>query len=141
MTDRTRILAARTLWIGGVVIALLNVAFAISSFPITDRQYSTGDAVFYIITALVSIAYGTVGILITTRRGSALGWIFGVIGLCFALAPFAEEYVLFATVTHPGSLPGPQWVALFSAAYGIGAAGIALVLLLFPDCRPPSTRW
>ena len=121
MTDRMRILAARTLWVVGIGFAVIDVAFAISSFPIINRQYSTGDAVFFIIAAAVSIAYGTVGMLVTTRKGSALGWIFGVAGICFALGPFAEQYVLFATVTHPGSLPGPEWVAVLTGAYGIGA--------------------
>jgi hypothetical protein len=52
MTDRTRIVAARTLWIVGMSFAAIDVAFAASSFPITNRQYSTGDAVFYIVAAV-----------------------------------------------------------------------------------------
>ena len=141
MTDRTRVIVARTLWIAGICLAVLNIVFAVSSFSITDRQYSRGDAVFFIFTAVISVAYGTVGMLVTTRRGSVLGWIFTFVGLCFAIGPFAEEYVLFATVTHPGSLPGPQWIALLTGLYGVGAVGIALMLLLFPDGRPPSPRW
>ncbi|MDP9242086.1 MAG: histidine kinase [Actinomycetota bacterium] len=141
MTDRTRTLAARTLWIIGMGFAVIDVVFAISSFQITNRQYSVGDVMFTIMTAVVSVVYGTAGMLVTTRKGSVLGWIFGVVGISLALGPLSEQYVLFATVTHPGSLPGPQWVSLLTAAYGIGGASIALVLLLFPDGHPPSPRW
>jgi len=100
-----------------------------------------------VVGSIVGLTYIVVGALIASRRPrNAIGWIFLV---CMALISFggsgnvADQYAVYAIVTHPGSLPGPEWIiwaghVLLSGAF---ATLILFSLLLFPDGRLPSARW
>lgn len=64
-------------------------------------------------------------------------------GLSFALVVLAEPYAAYALVVDPASLPASKTVAVVLGGLGWVAviSVLALLLLLFPDGRPPSRRW
>jgi len=100
-----------------------------------------------VVGSIVALTYGVVGALIASRRPrNPIGWIYLV---CLALISFggsgnvADQYAVYAIVTDPGSLPGPEWIVWAGHVLLIGAFYSLLVfsLLLFPDGRLPSARW
>ena len=95
---------------------------------------------------LVTVAlltFALVGAVVASRRpGNAIGWLLIAEGLAWTLALFCQGYVAFAVYTRPGSLPLPELAAMVVASIWVPAIMlIPLVLLLFPDGRPPSARW
>ena len=92
---------------------------------------------------LAFLSFLIVGILIASRRPeNPIGWMFCVIGLASAWDFFAQEYAIYALVTHPGALPGGVWLAwsqIWMAS--ITWAVMFFALLLFPNGRLPSRRW
>jgi len=97
--------------------------------------------------SIVGLTYVVVGALIASRRPrNPIGWIFLV---CMALISFggvgdvADQYAIYATLTNPGSLPGPDWIVWVGNVALVAAFATLLIfsLLLFPDGRLPSARW
>jgi hypothetical protein len=82
------------------------------------------------------------GLIAARRPASVYGWLWCVIGLGVGLDAFARGYATFGLLGRPGALPGVMvaaWATNFTWILGLGL--LPLVLLLFPDGRPPTRRW
>jgi signal transduction histidine kinase len=138
----TRTAASRFAWlVWVVVIATLGVNLTLQ---ILNRSFSRGEDFFFLaISILMAFGYATVGALIASRhQRNAIGWLFLVVALGLMAAMLSEEYPIYALRTAPGSLPGAAWVAWLGLwALPLGMASVLLVIVLFPDGRPPSPRW
>jgi hypothetical protein len=138
VTRRAAAWVACTLWALAVLLSALAIVFLLLSAaaPIPPRFGPRGaDAIF-------AVTVSTVGVVIALRRPhNPIGWLFLAAGLGYAIASSAYEYGVYAVLTHPGSLLGPEaaWVASWIWPPALGA--LACVILLFPDGRVLSPRW
>ena len=133
----------RRLWPGSKVAAVALAALAVAIFA--------GSLVLYALTrqnlaenggqeTIIFAAFITVGLVIAWHRpGNPIGWII-LVGVDFqGLAIASSVYVTLAR--RPGyHLPVGPLVWLDSAWF-VGIAAIPLVILLFPEGRPPTRRW
>jgi hypothetical protein len=89
-----------------------------------------------------SAVFAAVGLVVAWRRpGNPLGWLFLAGAILNGLSQDASFYAVADYRLRHGSLP-LGWVAVLAQpgwAPSIAVAG--LVVLLFPDGRPPSRRW
>src|SRR5215208_1788606 len=93
---------------------------------------------------LVFVLFTTIGALVASRQPkNTVGWIFCAMGLITTSSVASAQYAIYALVSSPGSLPWGGTAAWLEAFLGgpIIIAMFALLLLLFPDGRPPSHRW
>lgn len=91
----------------------------------------------------VALAFPALGAFIVSRRPrNAVGWVFCA-ALSLAVGFFAEQYAVYSLLVEPRSLPGGEamaWLATWVSIPGYLAIW-TLLLVLFPDGRPPSPRW
>ena len=121
-------------WIvAGIGLAALNIGTARPEG--TDwRAASIGALAFFVFGALLALQ----------RPANPLSWVALAVGITESLTYVAGEYAVYALLTRPGDgLPlgdWAQWVAqvLWMPGYLLIPT---LLLLLFPDGRPPSPRW
>jgi hypothetical protein len=118
------------------VLAVLILATTLTLYVLTRQNLveNGGQAI------IVFATFVTVGLVIAWHRpANPIGWII-LAGIDFqGLAIAASLYVTLAR--RPGyHLPvGPLlWL---DSAWFVGIAAVPLVILLFPDGRPPSPRW
>jgi len=99
------------------------------------------------ITAAIAVVvflggYTTLGRIIVTRAGNALGWIFLGIGICFGIALIAGTYVDASYDTpYVASLPGTDVAGWLTGLFAAGALLIPMLFLLYPTGRPLTPRW
>ena len=122
-----------------VALAALAAAILVGSlvlYALTRQNLAENGAQDVIVFA----AFMTVGLVIAWHRpGNPIGWII-LVGIDFqGLAIASSVYVTLSR--RPGyHLPVGPLVWLDSAWF-VGIAAIPLVILLFPDGRPPARRW
>src|SRR5918994_1564852 len=118
-------------------------------FLITSRS-RTGAPVYdyWLVNTVIAIGFSTVGAMITPRlpRRNPVGWLFCTIGLVGSVRLFVAEYAIVTLLAEPGSLPsmlpGGETLAWISSWVWVLHVGLFVFLaLLFPDGRPPSSRW
>jgi hypothetical protein len=116
---------------------------------ITSRS-RTGAPVYdyWLVNTVIAIGFSTVGAVITPRlpRQNCVGWLFCTIGLVGGVRLFVAEYAIVTLLAEPGTLPstlpGGETLAWISSWVWVLHLGLFVFLaLLFPDGRPPSSRW
>jgi hypothetical protein len=137
--------ARRLAWgIWGAGIAFSAVAIVLGIVDAGDPVRETGDLVFLIGFAVVALAMGTVGALVAARQPrNAVGWVLDAGAAVLALSGLAEEWAMRTLFIAPGSLPGGEimaWVSQWCFLPAVVQVP-SLLLVLFPDGRPPSRGW
>ena len=76
------------------------------------------------------------------RPRHRLGWLLLAQGPLVSLVLWADSYLRYGWIDHPGALPGLGWVALWSNnCWPLFFLLPATIGYLFPDGRPMSPRW
>ena len=92
---------------------------------------------------LLAVGYSTVGAVVASPRpGNPVGWALCSIGLSWGAYHFSSEYVTYALLAAPGSLPAAKaavWIASWLWVPGLGL--IVFLALSFPSGQLPSPRW
>lgn len=138
MIDRRAI--ALSLWVVTMVAAVLAIVLVgvTRDTPVPTSWGFRGAAEAFGITC------GTVGVIVALRRPeNRIGWLFGIIGLGFALEAFVNEYVIASTFVVTGGLPATEFLAWTLTWLWVPALGTALIVLplLFPTGYLLSRSW
>ena len=126
-----------------LVLAAASVVFLALNGS-TTHPNTIGEPVVDALFGLVYLTFPAIGAAIAIRQPrNALGWLFLAGGLGAQLEDAALGYATYTLLKDPGSLPAGAGAALVADTVWVPtmAAGISLLLLLFPTGRPPSPRW
>jgi signal transduction histidine kinase len=132
-----------------LAISLAVVAVATSAATIAlavlNRRYLPNLGAADPIAIVIPLGFAAVGGLVAARRPrNPIGWLFLAIAILSGLAGVGDQYVRYALLTHPGSLPGAMWVLWatdVSTPLLFPAGVVGITLLLLPDGHLPSRRW
>ena len=125
-----------------LALGVLLLALFAADWPLSRLAHQTVNAGGGSVPIWVSAGFGIVGFVLARRRArNVLGWIFLGIAGFFALSEDASYYTVADYRLRHGGLP-LGWVAVLGQpGWAPGIVLLGLVVLLFPDGRPPSPRW
>jgi signal transduction histidine kinase len=140
MSERTTRRVSLAVMIFTAALTLANIILPALGHEALNNP--DADLFFGIISTIGSVLYVAIGLLIAVRARNVIGWFLVVVGLSYGLLAFGTAYGAAGIVTFPGSLPAAVEVStLVSNLWIVALVSLTLVLLLFPNGRPPSPRW
>ena len=122
---------------GGLVLALVVVDVPLARLAHQSLNASGGSSPVWF-----SAALGVVGFVVASRKpGNPLGWIMLASAAVSSLSQDASFYMVADYRLRHGGLP-LGWVAVLAQpGWAVSIVLSGLLVLLFPDGRPPSPRW
>jgi hypothetical protein len=140
MTRRATTVTATSLWAVSVILVAVTVLLIAGS---RDVQMPAGFDTAGVVETVRYLAATTVGAILAARRPrNPIGWLVLALGISLVIYPFVAMYTATGLFVTPGRLPGVRQIAWIGNWVWVPAhACTALMLLLFPDGRPPSPRW
>jgi signal transduction histidine kinase len=123
-------------------LLILDVVFVIAAVVIEYSVVPGDEDVMFLWGGIgLVLGWGGVGALIATRQPrNAIGWLFCEIATMFAFLSFSDEFVSRQLATGSSFLLVPiAWLQSWLLVPVL--VSVPLVLLLFPDGRPPTPRW
>ena len=138
----TRWQPSRARWLGWSSVILYAILAAASlALEVSQEGRSSLTDVWIVIAIFASALVGA--LIVNSRPGHPIGWMFCVAALSFGVGFFSRQYAIQALVVVPGTLPFGYAMAWFG--FWVDMPGIAVVALflplLFPDGHLPSARW
>jgi signal transduction histidine kinase len=131
-----RITAA--LWAATLLAALAGLALTLINWG--DLKLNDGVSSLY--NPVAAVAYATLGVLIIRRAANLIGWIMLAEGAGIAVFGLTSAYAIAGVAGHPGSLPAAKLAGTLSECiFSPVTFLIALMFLLFPTGKLPSSRW
>jgi hypothetical protein len=125
--------------LGSIVVGFVDHGTRLP--PPDTGEVSAGGSLSF---GIMVVAFAALGALVASRRPrNPIGWILIVSPLCLAFTQAARDWYTHTLFADPGSLPlasGFMWVANWAWIPGFMPL-LTLLLLLFPEGRPPSRRW
>lgn len=125
-------------WLAVTALVVAGVVYATLSHPGVALVQSNA-----LTDATAAVVSATVGwLLVSRRRGRALGPLFLCIGLSGALAFASNEYASWV-LSHAHRGPAANWAAWIGSWVWIPDLALAptLILAFFPEGQPRSPRW
>jgi hypothetical protein len=108
--------------------------------PLPERYASRAEQAISLVSLLGPPLLG--GLLAARRPANPYGWLWAAYGLGWAVVGFTNAYAIYVSANGAGM---PWWagsIAWMGNVVFVPLIGLtALILLLFPDGRPPSRRW
>ena len=136
--------AGRERWVPRLarLAVVIVVVVGTGSVVLVAPRHETAAIFGALAVSAILTVFSVLGILIAGRKHNPVGLIFSALAVAAVIQVTADDYVLRANVTAPGSLPLVVYVEWVDRWIGVAAITLLpLLFLLFPTGRIPSTRW
>jgi hypothetical protein len=136
---------ARLAWLTcGLALMLLTAGLVLlwtsPDGPLPEGYASRAEQAISLVSLLGPPLLG--GLLAARRPANPYGWLWAAYGLGWAVVGFTNAYAIYVSASGDGMLGWASSIAWMGNVAFVPLIGLtALILLLFPDGRPPSPRW